>query len=139
MREGWCNDDYWALCGDQTEAEHLTALYGLAQYLPGYSIVGLKGWDDFIVVDGESQYFTVPTVPLDRTNVAPFRFPGEALRLESDERFGKKIKWYVKPIRFGGDPSAKENMVWLSLDEHVEAVKWWNKFYYDTIAKQQQV
>ena len=47
MREGWCNDDYWSLCEDETEAEHLTASYGLADYLPGYFIVGLKGWDDF--------------------------------------------------------------------------------------------
>jgi len=45
----------------------------------------------------------------------------------------------LKPIGFGGDPSAKDNMVWLSLDEHVQAVKWWNKFYYDTLAKQQKV
>lgn len=42
----------------------------------------------------------------------------------------------MKPIRFGGDPAAKENMVWLSLAEHAEAVKWWNKFYRDTFAKQ---
>jgi len=35
MHEGWFNDDYWPLCEDQREAEHL----------PGYSIVGLKGWD----------------------------------------------------------------------------------------------
>jgi hypothetical protein len=47
MREGWCNDDYRSLCEDETEAEHLTASCGLADYLPGYFIVGLKGWDDF--------------------------------------------------------------------------------------------
>ena len=139
MREGWCNNDYWALCEDQKEAEHLTAIYGLAEYLPGYFIVGLKGWDDFILIDRESQYFSVPTVPLERASLAPFRFPAEPLRLESDDRFMKKIKWYVKPIRFGGDPSAKENMAWLSLDEHVQAVKWWNKFYHDTFKKQQKV
>ena len=135
MREGWCNEDYWVLCEDQKEAERLTVIYGLAEYLAGYFIVGLKGWDDFILIDRESQYFSVPTVPLERASLAPFRFPAETLRLESDEKFTKKIKWYLKPIRFGGDPSAKENMTWLSLHEHAGAVKWWNKFYYDTLAK----
>jgi hypothetical protein len=139
MREGWFNDDYWSLCEDQKEAEHLTAAYGLAEYLPGYFIIGLKGWDDFILADRAGQYFLVPTLPLERASLAPFRFPAESLRLESDERFTKKIKWYVKPIRFGGDLSAKENMAWLSQDEHVQAVNYWNRFYYDSLAKQKEV
>jgi hypothetical protein len=139
MREGWCKDDYWSLCEDQQEAEYLTAIYGLSEYLPGYFIVGLKGFDDFILADRVGQYLLVPTVPLERASLAPFRFQAELLRLESDDRFTKKIKWYVKPIRFGGDPSAKDNMAWLSQDEHVQAVKWWNKFYNDTVAKQQKV
>ena len=45
MREGWYNNAYWSLCEDQKEAEQLAAAYGLAEYLPGYFIVGLKGWD----------------------------------------------------------------------------------------------
>ena len=55
MREGWCNDDYWSLCEDQKEAERLTATYGLSEYLPDYFIVGLKGWDDFILTNREGQ------------------------------------------------------------------------------------
>src|SRR5258706_9950468 len=139
MREGWYSNDYWALCEDQKEAEHLTAIYGLGESLPGFFIVGLKGWDDFILVDRESQYFSVPTVPLERASLTAFRFPTETLRLQSDERFTEKIKWYLKPIRFGGDPNANENMVWLSLDEHASAVKWWNKLYRDTFVKQRKV
>lgn len=139
MREGWYNDEYWTLCENQNEAEHLTAIYGVTDYLPGYYIVGLRGWDDFILADREGQHFLVPTVPLEQASRTPFCFPTEPLRLASDDRFTKKIKWYVKPIRFGGDPSAKENMAWLSQDEHAQAVRWWNKFYYDTFAKQQKV
>ena len=37
MREGWGNDDYWSLCEDQEEAKHLTAMYGVGEYLPGSS------------------------------------------------------------------------------------------------------
>lgn len=139
MREGWNNNDYWSLCEDQKEAEILTAKYGLADYLPGYFIVGLKGWDDFILCDGEGQYFSVPTFPLERSNLVPFSFTSESCHLESDERFTRKIKCYVKPIRFGGDPASKDNMVWLSQDEHVRAVKYWNKFYDDTFVKQQKL
>src|SRR5690349_6642084 len=98
MREGWYNGDYWSLCEDQKEAEDLTTVYGLAEYLPGYFIVGLKGWDDFILADCDGRYFLAPTVPLERANLAPFRFPAESLRLEADDRFTKKIKWYVKPL-----------------------------------------
>lgn len=135
MREGWCNDDYWSLCEDQDEAKHLTVKYGLAEYLPGYFIIGLKGWDNFILADLEGHHFLAPTVPLERATLAPFRFPAESLRLVSDDRFTGKIKWYVKPIRFGGDPGAKDNLAWLTVDEHAQAVKWWTKFYYDTVAK----
>ena len=139
MLEGWCNDDYWSLCEDQKEAESLTAIYGLADYLPGYFIIGLKGWDDFIISNREGQHFLVPTVPLEGGKLAPFSFPATSLRLESDDGFKGKIKWYVKPIRFGGDPTAKENMAWLSQNEHVQAVRWWNKFYHETSAKEHKI
>jgi hypothetical protein len=135
MREGWCDDDYWSLCEDQKEAERLTATYGLADYLPGYFIVGLKDWNDFVLCDHQGQYSLVPTVPLEQGRFTPFSFAPASLRLESDYKFTGKVKWYVKPIRFGGDPIAKDNMAWLSQDEHVQAVRWWNKFYYDTFTK----
>ena len=131
MKEGWHGEDYWVMCEDQQEAERLTASYGISQYLPGYFIVGLKGWDDFILCDRNARYFTVPSVPLDSTELKTFQIP-DSLQLESDDRFTKKIKWYVKPIAFGGEV-AQENTTWLSMDEHVEVVKWWNQLYYDTV------
>ena len=45
------------------------------------------------------------------------------------------IRQYVKPILFGGDPSAKENMAWVSFEQHAELVRWWAKLYRDTVAK----
>jgi hypothetical protein len=138
MREGWCNDDYWSLCEEQDEAKHLTDLYGLAEYLPRYFIIGLKGWDNFILSDPEGNHFSAPTVPLEPASLVPFHFPSQALRLASDARFTGKIKWYVKPIRFGGDPSAKENLTWLSVEEHAQAVKWWATFYHDTLTNNRE-
>ena len=138
MRDGWYNDEYWSLCEDQSEAEKLTASYVLGEYIPGYFIVGLKGWDDFILTNSEGCYFLVPTVPLELESLSPFTFPAESLRLEPDERFSGKFKWYVKPLRFGGSPSEKKNMVWLSQGEHVRVVMWWNTFYRETLSKRQK-
>ena len=135
MKEGWFNEDYWALCEDQGEAEQITGLYGITQYLPGHFIVGLKGWDHFILCDQAGQYFTVPTVPLDRERLSAFQFPSGTLHLESAADLTGKIKWYVKPLAFGGDPTAHDNIRWLSMREHVEVVKWWNQLYYDTFKK----
>jgi hypothetical protein len=135
MKEGWFNDNYWAICETPQEAKDITVLYGLTDYLPGYSIVGMKGWDDFILADWESQYHIIPVLPLDRKYLKPFHFPAQTFRLEKDERFTRKIKWYVQPTVFGGDPSSEGNILWLSLDEHAKAVKWWNKLYLDVVPK----
>lgn len=113
----------------------MTALYGIADYLPGYFIVGLKGWDDFLLCDQYGQYFSVPTLPLEHARLTSFSFPLESLRLEVDEELTQKIKWYVQPILFGGDPTSKENMIWLSRSEHAQAVRYWNKLYFDTISQ----
>ena len=131
MKEGWYNDDYWMMCEDQQESEHLTTLYGIRKYIPDYFIVGLKGWDYFILCDRNSHYFTVPTLPVNHKEIKAFHLP-EPMRLESDDKLTKKIKWYVKPIAFGGDPSSDENIAWLTTEEHSDCVKWWNQIYQDT-------
>jgi hypothetical protein len=130
MKEGWFNDDYWMMCESQKEAEHLTTHYGVSEYFPGHGVVGLKGWDYFILCDSQNRYFVVPTVPMTISELMPFEMP-DSLRLEADERIAKKIKWYVKPIVFGGDPTAQENIVWISADEHAKLVRWWNQAYKD--------
>jgi len=138
MTEGWFNEDYWTLCDDENEASQVTALYGVADYLPGYLIVGLKGWDDFILCNRDSQYFTVPTVPLHEQYLEPFQFPAAPMRLEADKKLAGKIKWYVTPIIFDGDPQAEENMVWLAQDKHAEFVRWWNELYRQEDAKRKK-
>jgi len=49
--------------------------------------------------------------------------------LNPDARFSGKIKWYVKPIVFGGDAGVGENLVWVSHEEHAQLVKFWNDKY----------
>jgi hypothetical protein len=96
--------------------------------------VGLKGWEDIIVQDNEENIFTVPSVPLARKFLE-----GCALRrdipMETDARFAGRIKWYVKPIAFGGDPNPGENVTWVTHEQHGELVVWWNRKYNEVSGK----
>lgn len=125
MNEGWNHEDYLVLLTEE-ESNDRTSSYKLDEYLPGFRIIGLKGWDDFIVSSIDGHLFTVPTVPLVQKYMEPFSLPAP-LRLDADQRFTGKIKWYVKPIVFGGDATAKENLTWLSHEQHAQAVVWWNE------------
>ena len=133
MVQGWHNDDYLILFQEQSESVNLAGLYDLANYLPGYSLVGIKGWDNFIVCTAANQFFTVPTVPMDMRYLEPLDFVVDFMKLRADERFVDKIKWYIKPIVFGGDAHDEGNIAWLSLNQHTDAVKWWNQLYFDAI------
>jgi hypothetical protein len=126
MIEGWAQDQHFIVFTDE-EAASATTRYGLRDALPGFAVAGLLGWDDFIVRDSSGNLFTVPTVPAIGKYLAPFH--GELPnQLEADDRTGT-IKWYVKPIVFGGNPEPGENMIWVTHDEHAELVRWWNSQY----------
>lgn len=45
------------------------------------------------------------------------------------ERVRGKLKWYTKPRMLGGSASDESNVMWVTLDQHVELVKWWNDRY----------
>ena len=137
MIQGWHNEDYLILFDEQGEAAKMSELYAIASSLPGYALVGLKSWDDFILRDAKNQLFTVPTVPLDAQHIQPFALDVAPSKLRADQRFADKIRWYVKPLVFGGDPRADSNTAWITVDEHVGVVKWWNQLYRDLQQKKQ--
>jgi len=91
--------------------------------------VGLKGWDDFIVRDADGRISTIPTVPLDKQYLAPTTVSLNGNGLIPDARITGKIKWYTKPVVFDGDPASPDNMCWITLDQHIQTVKWWNQMY----------
>jgi|HubBroStandDraft_2_1064218.scaffolds.fasta_scaffold16195_3 hypothetical protein len=125
MREGWHGEDYVVLF-DESELTAASERYELSRLLPGFTVLGLRGWDDFIVRNTSGETYSVPTLPLDTQHLSPFSVPGRETVLQPDGRFAGKIKWYLKPIVFGGDASVGENLVWVSHDEHAQLVKWWN-------------
>jgi hypothetical protein len=128
--EGWQGDDYLVLF-DETESRSYSARYEIGRYLAGYVLVGLKSWDDFIVRGVDEGLATVPTVPVAAEHLTPLNISIDHRRLQPDSRFAGKVKWHTKPIVFGGDPSSEDNRVWVTLEEHVQLVKWWNDRYQD--------
>ena len=132
MAEGWNGKDYLVLFNDE-EAQSASQRYDIAALLPGYRIVGLYFWDDFIVKDEHGVTYALPAVPCDSAELARFQIPA-ADHLVPDSRFTGKIRWFIKPIKFGGDPTASENTTWVSLAQHADYVRWWNALYRDLTA-----
>ena len=97
MIQGWHNDDYLILFEEQLEAISMTARYDAKTFLPGYTLDGLKGWDDFIVHDTAHNFYTVPTVPLIAQHLKPYTFDINLSALRLDNRLTDRIKWYVQP------------------------------------------
>ena len=128
MNEGWSEDKYLIVFTDE-ESRSATHRYATHVYLPGFSVVGLCGWDDLLVCDASARLFTVPAVPCEARYLAVFPEASLSLPLQQDQRLAGKIKWYVKPLVFGGDPDADDNMIWVSHEQHAELVRWWNDVY----------
>jgi hypothetical protein len=126
MREGWHGDNYWVLF-DRDERAVVSARYAMDTYLPGYEVAGLYGWDDLAVVDPAGSYFRVPVVPLGAEHLRPLDMPPPDAKMDADARFTRKVKWYVKPIVLGGDPSSGDNLVWVTHDQHSQLAVFWNK------------
>jgi hypothetical protein len=131
MKEGWYGDEYVILFeGKEIEARGLD--YNLAHTLPGHTLLGLVAWDNFIVrEDKTGRLYKVLTLPMRPQYREPWDADLEAMKphLERDARYTRKIKWYVDPVVFGGDPEPGENMIWIPHKEHVEAVLYWNNIF----------
>src|SRR5580765_5025086 len=127
MNEGWLSDEHFILF-TPGESANASAKYGIEKLLPGFIVVGLRGWNDFLVKNVEGHTFTVPTVPVDLKYMQPIAVPEATAKLKQDERFAGKIKWYLKPPIFGGDAS-DSNTNWVTHEQHQQLVAFWNKQY----------
>jgi len=128
MTEGWYGDDHLILF-DEAEVASASDRYAISQFLPGYRVIGLRGWDDFILQDSMGSTYSVTTVPAVTEYLSPFTLPPAGSTPSPDDRFQGRIKWYVKPVAFGGDPTLGENVVWVSHEQHAQLVKYWNDLY----------
>jgi hypothetical protein len=92
--EGWLGNDYLILFAGP-ELHAASERYTISDWLPGYEVAGLRGWDDLILRDAAFRTFSIPAVPLDLKYLEPFALPECGTTLEYDHRFAGKIKWYV--------------------------------------------
>jgi hypothetical protein len=127
MKEGWYGDEYLAIFSE-VESKVASRKYDLARRLPGYALIGLRFWDDFIVVNPAGASLSLPTLPLDASRVEKFALPDASFSLRPDPRFTGKIRWYAKPLVFGGEPTP-ENTSWVTYEQHSQLVCWWNDKY----------
>jgi hypothetical protein len=128
MNEGWYQDQYFILF-TPGEAAAATERYSIESMLPAFAVVGMRGWDDFILRDAFGTLFTAPTVPLLKDHLEPIGSLPSAEVLESDPAMEGRIKWYVKPLVFGGSAEVGDNLIWVNHHQHGELVRWWNAKY----------
>ena len=129
MKEGWINEEY-LIVFDNSESEHMTRAYGVSEYLPGHTLFGILGWDDFLTVNEGGVLYSVPTVPMIPAKLRRHERIHDLNLLVPDRRYSGKIKWYVKPIVFGGAPDSEENTTWVDIETHQKAVRYWNRIFH---------
>lgn len=61
MIEGWHGSDHLILF-DEAEIAAASDRYAVSQFLPGYEVIGLRWWDDFILQDFGGATFCAPTI-----------------------------------------------------------------------------
>ena len=128
MKEGWADDTY-VIAFDDDEALHVTSLYGIENYLPGHIVVAIVGWDEFIVRNKTGGLLRVPTIPLVQNYVEKLPSMPDTSRLIASPEHTGRIKWYVKPLIFGGDPGDASNIEWVDMQSHQKLVQFWNNRY----------
>jgi hypothetical protein len=128
MVEGWFRDEYYVLFG-VNEVAAASARYSVRRWIPGYEVIGLRGWDDLLLQDATGQVFTAPCVPIAVHYASHVSALPQAEALSKDARYSGQIKWYVQPLVFGGSPTEPSNVQWVSHEQHGQLVTWWNERY----------
>src|SRR5205085_3177788 len=95
----------------------------------------LHGCNNINLVYSSCPTFLSTSIPINGEYFYPFSISNDTEKLVSDLRFKGKIKWYLTPLVFGGDPKTGDNLTWVSHEEHAELVRWWNAKYRDLKAQ----
>ncbi len=129
MISGWHNDEYLILFEEQPEAIAMSDRYGISERIPNHTLIGIRGWNDFILMSSEGSLMIAPTIPARKEELEFWNSEINIAEIKPDTEIGNKIKWLVTPLIFGGSPTAEENVEWITIDQHVDLVNWWNSKY----------
>jgi hypothetical protein len=135
MTEGWIDNTYYIFF-DSIEETAVTLAYHLGEYLPGFFLTGIKGWDELILRDSSGKHFLIPSLPLDKRFLEQYDFKIDPKKIITDDKLTGKIRWYIKPLIFGGDAVSEANILWVNLAKHQELVIFWNDLFRKEITKE---
>lgn len=127
MNSGW-NDEIFYNLFEDNEIKMFNQKYILTNKPNEYKIIGLYFWDDFIVSKGQ-ELVKIPTIPFDLKYEEKIEINLENIHLDNDKKINNYIKWYNKPLIFGGSPELDDNIQWINIEHHIELVNFWNKKY----------
>jgi hypothetical protein len=90
--EGWYGNDHLILF-DEAEIASASDRYAVSQFLPGYKVIGLRGWDNFILQDSTEATYCAPTIPAVADHISRYALPSRGTKLSPDIRFqGKRYQ-----------------------------------------------
>jgi hypothetical protein len=139
--EGFIGEDTYLILWRLDEILRFNIAYDVYKYAPGLMLIGSDGSGEAFAFDTNASTWSVVQVPfvgMDRelmVVLAPnfvsfleslYQMPTGPRKVESSPFAGKEI-FEIKPIILGGSPTDSANKIILTRDEHIEAVKYWNK------------
>jgi cell wall assembly regulator SMI1 len=139
--DGFIGDNYLILW----RAEELSKFndgYEVSKYAPGFLVFGSTGGGDGFAFDMRTSPNRVMQVPFVGMSIDDdFLVAGSFNELlngmheamNPTSRLPKKVRWpgkeifEIQPVLLGGSPTDPENKMVLTRDQHMEAVRYWNK------------
>lgn len=139
--EGFAGDDYLALWSAE-EVSNLNPAYQVDVYAPGLLLFGSSGGGEAFAFDlrcGAWNVVRVPFVGMDLSLADEVAgsfdafveqvFVGRVVRKDS-HLTGREI-FEIQPVILGGSPTDPRNKTIVSRQQHVAAVRYWNKIVTD--------
>ena len=127
MNHFWINKEHYNILSTEESARYEVVL---KKYINKFRVIGIVGWDNFILSDG-SNHFSIPTVPVDQKYLKELEYPDLKPMTKSEQSEHSKIKWYLTPLIFGGSPDSESNIAWVTIDEHIKLITFWNQKYFE--------
>lgn len=140
--DGFIGEGSYLTLWSVRELAEFNADYETALYCPGVVVIGSSGGGEAFGIDrqdGEMKFIRVPFVGMSRSliEVESASFEGFLMSIgessdeETNERGGEELRgkelFQIHPVIIGGSPHDPSNVVVLTKEQHVQAVRYWNR------------
>lgn len=136
--EGFLGEEYIILWRAE-ELAQLNKAYEAERYAPAILLFGSSGGGEAYGFDTHAEPACVvrlPFIGMERRHLGPVTRDftdlfsrGAALSMREQHRpLQREMELVeIKPIIFGGDPVDPENKMWVTREQHIELVRYWNR------------